>query len=362
MRDRDMELRRLANALVSEAPEAPTFDAVTATPVRPLGHSRGPRRAAAFAVGVVVLVAIAIVIAVLAGPDDSQLRPAGPTGFMPCTQQDPGAFVGPNGQTFGPARSPHPEKGGSLTSADIAAMPDFIPVTCKTGDTIGGWIKKTDMLASPTPANPESAQEAPSDVDPVYSTDGVTVVGHMVAGIGFVALGEDPNPTPVGWRAIRVDAAGVSLAVPQDWKQQRPASTATAKALFTVSSASSGPSDAPLTPCDATIDSMPVSQTWITLYEYPTTSATANLTDPIEGANGQSPVAVVPRPSDFATTNEASDGSYGCNGDHGYKDQFFSDGGRTFVARTVYYGPVVTKAMADTSRQILNTLRVTRKP
>ena len=194
MPDLDMELRRLANALVSEAPEAPTFDAVTATPVRPLGHSRGPRRAAAFAVGVVVLVAIAIVIAVLAGPDDSQLRPAGPTGFVPCTQRDPGAFVGPNGQTFGPARNPHPE-GGSLTSADIAAMPDFIPVTCKTGDAIGGWIKKTDMLSSPMPASPESAQDLPRDVDPVYSNDGVTVVGHMVSGVGFVPLAEDPNPT-----------------------------------------------------------------------------------------------------------------------------------------------------------------------
>jgi hypothetical protein len=204
MPDLDIELRRLAAAMVKESPEAPSFDAVTATPVRPTGHPHVPRRTAAFAVGAIALVVIAIVIAVLASPDESEQQPAGPSRFVPCTQQDPGAFIGPNGKRFGPIVDNHPD-GGTITDADIAAMPDYIPVTCQTGDTIGGWITKTDMLNSPTPISPELAADTPPDVDPVYADDGTTVVGHMVDGRGFVPLGTDPTevtPPPFDVKAF----------------------------------------------------------------------------------------------------------------------------------------------------------------
>jgi hypothetical protein len=114
--------------------------------------------------------------------------------FVPCKESDPGNFVGPNGTTFGPV--PNAPSGGTTTAEDMAAMPDYIPVTCKSGTGIGGWIKKTDMLSSPTPLRPDLAQNAPAHSDPVYADDGTTVVGHMYPARGFVPLGTDPETVP----------------------------------------------------------------------------------------------------------------------------------------------------------------------
>jgi hypothetical protein len=191
MPDLDSELKRLATAMVDEAPDAPSFAAVTTPTTSQSRRSRRPMRAAALVAAGMLLVVVAIIVAVLASPNDSAQQPAGPTGFAPCTMPDPGPFVGPDGKTFGPVVSGNPDTDGTR---DSAALPDYIPVTCRKGIGIGGWIKKQDMLTSPSPASPapEDIAKTPPDIDPVYADDGTTIVGHMYDNIGFVPLGEDP--------------------------------------------------------------------------------------------------------------------------------------------------------------------------
>ena len=188
--DMDGLLARLATALVGDPPQAPTFDELPHGATRRGGRAPHPRRAAVVIAVAFVVVAVVIAVLVSMGSSDRE-EPAGPTGFVPCTISDPGFFIGPDGQTFGPALNQHPETGGTV---DTAALPDYIPVTCTTGTNIGGWIKKTDMLTSPTPASPDQVANTPPDIDPVYADDGTTLVGHMYPGRGFVPLGTDPEP------------------------------------------------------------------------------------------------------------------------------------------------------------------------
>jgi hypothetical protein len=188
MSDLDSELRRLATAMVKEAPDAPSFGVATTAPSRSAQHARVPRRSAALIAGALLLVLVAVVIAVLASPDGSQQQAAAPAGFQPCTQEDPGPFVGPDGKRFGPVPNAHPE-GGTVTAADIAAVPDYIPVTCQSSETIGGWVKKTDMYGTgPVPI-------LNGEVVPVYADDGTTVVGSFGGGQGFVPI---DRPSSVG--------------------------------------------------------------------------------------------------------------------------------------------------------------------
>jgi hypothetical protein len=72
---------------------------------------------------------------------------------------------------------------GPNGAEDPSAMPDFIAVAGRdTG--IAGYARKEDVL---TPA------DSPY---PVYGEDLRTIVGHMVAGVGFVPLGTDPAAMP----------------------------------------------------------------------------------------------------------------------------------------------------------------------
>src|SRR4051794_28584522 len=62
---------------------------------------------------------------------------------------------------------------------DPSAMPDFIAVAGDIGRV--GWVEK----AAVTDGSDQSW--------PVYADDLRTVVGHLVPGRGFVAIGDDPN-------------------------------------------------------------------------------------------------------------------------------------------------------------------------
>lgn len=164
--------------------------------------------------------------------------------------------------------------------------------------------------------------------------------------------------TPHGWSRIKVSSKRVTVALPPGWRRALPASTPEATALFTVVSGPSARADLPILPCATEIVPTPAPQTWVTLYEYRTGASTAALIDPVEGSMGLPPVPVVPRPKDFTATNEASDGVHGCGASHGFKDQYFIDAGRTFIARTVWFGPAATQEMMTTAWQVLNSLRI----
>lgn len=85
----------------------------------------------------------------------------------------------------GPTRGPIPaeaiEPGGQI---DQTKVPDFIPALGRDGEEVG-WVSKD--LAVP------ADQSLDRSVIPVFADDLKSVVGHMVAGRGFVPLGVDPN-------------------------------------------------------------------------------------------------------------------------------------------------------------------------
>ena len=90
-----------------------------------------------------------------------------------------------------------PPEGGPTIDA---LVPDFVPMWGPDGVTIAGYIPKRYLLDGPdtepggTPSDPPQAEPIP-----VYGEDLVTLVGHSVPGVGFVALGstETPSPRPV---------------------------------------------------------------------------------------------------------------------------------------------------------------------
>jgi hypothetical protein len=81
----------------------------------------------------------------------------------------------------GPTKGSPPTRDDGLT--DINTYPDYIETT--EGDGRPAYIKLLDYTNVP---------EQPSF--PVYAEDLVTVVGHVVAGRGFVALGQDTRSVP----------------------------------------------------------------------------------------------------------------------------------------------------------------------
>jgi hypothetical protein len=95
-----------------------------------------------------------------------------------------------------PTKGPIPEsaappEGGSINEA---LVPDFVSVSSADGLTIAGYTPKRYVLGGGdsmpgTPASPP--QDLP---DPVYGDDLVTLVGHMVPDVGFVALGAAVPP------------------------------------------------------------------------------------------------------------------------------------------------------------------------
>jgi hypothetical protein len=75
---------------------------------------------------------------------------------------------------------------------DKSLVPDFIPAAGPNGEVVGFVAKD---LAIP------DGESAALEMDsiPVYASDLKTIVGHMVAGIGFVPLGStsDSMPAPI---------------------------------------------------------------------------------------------------------------------------------------------------------------------
>ena len=76
---------------------------------------------------------------------------------------------------------------GRNGAPDASAAPDFIAVAGPDGG-IAGYVPKASFFPDASAAN---GRPGPTDV-PVYGEDLRTLVGHMVAGRGFVPLGVDP--------------------------------------------------------------------------------------------------------------------------------------------------------------------------
>jgi hypothetical protein len=97
-----------------------------------------------------------------------------------------------------PTKGPVPEnatppEGGETNDA---LWPDFVSVWGSDGVTIAGYAPKRYLLdpgsrlMPGTPSNPPQPQPVP-----VFGEDLATLVGHMVPGVGFVALGSSGIPT-----------------------------------------------------------------------------------------------------------------------------------------------------------------------
>jgi hypothetical protein len=91
-----------------------------------------------------------------------------------------------------PADATPPEGG----ETNMALVPDFVGVWGgPTGETIVGYVPK-DLLFNPRSEPGGTLENPPQDVPmPVYGEDLTTLVGHMVAGQGFVPLGGSPAPS-----------------------------------------------------------------------------------------------------------------------------------------------------------------------
>lgn len=97
-----------------------------------------------------------------------------------------------------PTKGPVPEnatppEGGETNDA---LWPDFVSVWGSDGATIAGYAPKRYLLdpgSNLTPGSPSNPPQ-PEPV-PVYGEDLATLVGHMVPGVGFVALGLTGIPT-----------------------------------------------------------------------------------------------------------------------------------------------------------------------
>ncbi|HEY3670791.1 MAG TPA: hypothetical protein VGN51_07650 [Acidimicrobiia bacterium] len=173
----DLE-EKIRSALHYRAEQLPPTSLTGDAPNRP-ERKRTASRAFVVAAAAVVL-AVAVVAVLVSKQGTDREAPAAPTGFVPCTIKDPGNFVGPDGTTFGPTPSPDP-KGGTLSTEEIDAMPDYISVACET-DTVGGWVKKVDMFGT----GPAPVMNG-GDVL-VYADNGTTIVGHIGNGNGFAAV------------------------------------------------------------------------------------------------------------------------------------------------------------------------------
>jgi hypothetical protein len=181
-----------------------------------------------------------------------------------------------------------------------------------------------------------------------------------------------PDPgvvVPEGWKQVSAPTGRVALAIPDDWREfaSLPTTSTSVTPLITVGRANADLGNWLNTACSVEPGNDTPSEAgiWLTLYEYPSAMATERLTDPVYGdtltSDGEPFGQVaVPRPADFTTTNDASPGTTGCspNG-YTFKDQFFTDAGRVFVARAVVTGGVVDKYAQMTPREILNTLHIT---
>jgi hypothetical protein len=101
-----------------------------------------------------------------------------------------------------------PPEGGTPNDA---LVPDFVSAFGRDGVSIAGYIPKAFLLDGGTltpgsPSNPPQPEPLP-----VYGEDLATLVGHMVPGVGFVALGSTASPAgPVA--SVAAASAGSSPA------------------------------------------------------------------------------------------------------------------------------------------------------
>jgi hypothetical protein len=80
-----------------------------------------------------------------------------------------------------------PPEGGTINDA---LVPDFVSVWSSDGATVAGYAPKEYLLhPSVGPGNPPQPEPVP-----VYGEDLTTLIGHMVPGAGFVALGATAVP------------------------------------------------------------------------------------------------------------------------------------------------------------------------
>lgn len=96
-----------------------------------------------------------------------------------------GIAVGGCGLTASRGTMPPPGPDGAV---DARNAPDFIAYAGRSDDIIG-WIPK-DYLLGP--------RAGTDDPRPVYANDLSTLIGHDVAGVGFVPIGDSRAPTSAG--------------------------------------------------------------------------------------------------------------------------------------------------------------------
>ncbi len=86
-----------------------------------------------------------------------------------------------------------PAEGGET---NLALVPDFVSAVGPDGETIVGYVRKDDLFGGGgvIPGSPSDPPQVPPM--PVYGEDLVTVIGQMVPGAGFVAVGASVPPVP----------------------------------------------------------------------------------------------------------------------------------------------------------------------
>lgn len=77
---------------------------------------------------------------------------------------------------------------------DVRLVPDFVPVWARDGETIAGYVPKQFVL-NPIPPGVSTEPLVVPD-QPVLGPDLKSIVGHMVAGKGFVPIGVSPESIP----------------------------------------------------------------------------------------------------------------------------------------------------------------------
>jgi hypothetical protein len=95
-----------------------------------------------------------------------------------------------------PTKGPMPPDASPPQGGEVfdALVPDFVATVGRDGTAIVGYTPKA-YLIGPFPETPGSPSNPPQEPPaPVYADDLTTLVGHMVAGVGFVPLGATAPP------------------------------------------------------------------------------------------------------------------------------------------------------------------------
>jgi hypothetical protein len=97
-----------------------------------------------------------------------------------------------------PTKGPIPPEATPPEGGDIndALVPDFVSALARDGVTIAGYVPKKYLLEGGglVPGSPSDPPQ--SEPEPVYGEDLETLVGHMVPGVGFVAIGSTETAGP----------------------------------------------------------------------------------------------------------------------------------------------------------------------